>query len=165
VEGVELAIETAPPPVPVIIDPLPQAPVDSDGDGVMDPDDRCPGTPAGVRVDVTGCALLFRAEERTVTLRGVNFRTGSAELTRESLGVLDSLAATLLALPDNTGSAALNQRLSLARARSVMQYLSSRGVPLSRMSAVGYGPRIPVAPNNTAEGRAQNRRVELRRIQ
>lgn len=172
---IELAIVTAP-PVAVVIDvPVPETPVDSDRDGVLDPSDRCPNTPLGMRVDVAGCPILFGTTERTVTLRGVNFRTGSAVLTPGSLVSLDSVAATLLALPnvrvevgghtDSVGGAALNLRLSQARAQSVMRYLGQKGVPLSRMSAIGYGPRLPVAPNATAAGRALNRRVELRRIE
>ena len=110
-----------------------------------------------------------------MTLRGVNFRTGSAVLTPSSLVVLDSVAVTLIALStvkvevgghtDSQGGATLNLRLSQGRAQSVMRYLAKRGVPLSRLSAVGYGPRLPVAENTTAAGRAQNRRVELRRIE
>lgn len=175
ITDVELAIITAP-PAPVIIEtPLPPAPVDSDRDGVLDPSDRCPNTPLGLRVDVAGCPVLFGTTERTVTLRGVNFRTGSAVLTPSSLVVLDTVAATLLALPtvkveigghtDSRGGATLNLRLSQARAQSVMRYLARKGVPLSRLSAVGYGPRLPVAPNTTAAGRLLNRRVELRRIE
>lgn len=174
VTDVELAIVTAP-PVAVAIDLAPAAPVDSDGDGVIDPDDRCPGTPRGMRVDVVGCPVLFGPTDRAVVLQGVNFRTGSAILTRPSLVVLDSVARILVALPtvkieigghtDNVGGATMNLRLSQARARSVMRYLNQRGVPLSRMAAVGYGPRIPVAPNTTAAGRARNRRVEMRKVE
>jgi outer membrane protein OmpA-like peptidoglycan-associated protein len=66
---------------------------------------------------------------------------------------------------DNTGSAAINQRLSQARAAAVRAYLARKGVAPVRMVARGYGPNDPVAPNTTAEGRARNRRVELRRIE
>jgi len=65
---------------------------------------------------------------------------------------------------DNTGSAATNRRLSLERATAVRRYLMLRGVPGDRLVAQGYGPSSPVAPNATAEGRARNRRVELRRL-
>lgn len=163
----------APPPKIDIAPPTIAAPVDSDGDGVNDDTDRCANTPKGSRVDVVGCPILFTAESRTLTLRGVTFATGSAQLTPGSLAVLDTIAQSLIALPDvrveigghtdNVGSVQVNVNLSRARAQSVMDYLVRRGVPSARLSAVGYGPRVPVAPNTSAAGRAQNRRVELRR--
>jgi OOP family OmpA-OmpF porin len=88
--------------------------------------------------------------------------------------VLDIVAASLVANPDirieiaghtdNTGSAATNQRLSQSRAEAVQIYLASKGVAPNRMVAKGYGPTVPIAPNTSAAGRAQNRRVELRQI-
>jgi OOP family OmpA-OmpF porin len=65
---------------------------------------------------------------------------------------------------DDTGSAAHNLRLSEARATTVMNYLISKGVSPSMLSEKGYGETEPVADNKTAEGRAQNRRVGLRRL-
>lgn len=152
---------------------------DSDGDGVPDNLDRCPGTPSGTPVDAVGCVILFR-EERTpgarpsVILKGVNFETGRSALTRESFTVLDQVAASLVANPeinievagytDNTGSAAINTRLSRARAIAVRAYLARKGVAPSRMVARGFGPTSPVVSNATAAGRAQNRRVELHKL-
>lgn len=148
-------------------------PVDSDGDGVMDNDDRCPNTPAGTRVDARGCAVVFEAGRTTIVLEGVTFATGKAELTPEAMAVLDRVAASLVNAADvnvevqghtdNTGSRALNVRLSGQRAESVRAYLVSKGVAANRLTARGYGPDQPAAPNTTAEGRAQNRRVELKR--
>jgi OOP family OmpA-OmpF porin len=159
---------------------------DSDGDGVVDPQDRCPGTPAGSRVDQFGCLLLF--EERapaapgapaaparpTLILSGVNFQTGRSVLTTSSYAILDQVAGSLVANPeirieiagytDNTGSLALNRRLSDNRAIAVRFYLARKGVSPSRMTARGYGPSSPVATNTTPEGRAQNRRVELHKL-
>ncbi len=66
---------------------------------------------------------------------------------------------------DNTGSAAHNMKLSEARARSVMNYLISKGVGPAMLSEKGYGKNEPVADNKTAEGRAKNRRVGLRRVE
>ncbi|MGH7527989.1 MAG: OmpA family protein, partial [Gemmatimonadales bacterium] len=63
-----------------------------------------------------------------------------------------------------TGSASVNKRLSRARADAVRQYLIDRGVAAERLTAAGFGPSRPVASNKTAEGRAQNRRVELTRL-
>lgn len=151
---------------------------DADGDGVMDDADRCPGTPRGARVDAAGCLVLFREESGAkatpLVLEGVNFATGRSVLTPESSVTLDAVAASLVANPDvrievaghtdNTGSATLNQRLSQARAAAVRAYLARKGIAPTRMVARGYGEAEPVASNTTPQGRAQNRRVELRRI-
>ena len=147
---------------------------DSDGDGVDDSKDRCPGTPPGMRVDANGCPILFTPERTPVILRGVVFETGKSILKPESFTVLDIVAQSLLANPqirievagytDITGSAALNLRLSRARADAVRTYLARKGVAPSRMIARGYGPGNPIAPNTTPEGRALNRRVELHQL-
>jgi outer membrane protein OmpA-like peptidoglycan-associated protein len=178
--------------VPDGIDKCPNSPVgqrvdptgcpltrDSDGDGVSDNLDRCPGTPAGTPVDPVGCVILFREERTpgarpTVILKGVNFETGRSSLTPESYAVLDQVAASLVANPeinievagytDNTGAAAVNTRLSRARAIAVRTYLARKGVAPARMIARGFGPSSPVASNATAAGRAQNRRVELHKL-
>jgi len=147
---------------------------DSDGDGVDDTKDKCPNTPPGTRVDASGCPILFTPERTPVILRGVIFETGKSALKPESFTVLDIVAQSLQANPDirieiagytdNTGSAATNARLSQARAEAVRAYLATRGVAPNRMTAKGYGPANPIAPNTTAAGRGQNRRVELHQI-
>jgi outer membrane protein OmpA-like peptidoglycan-associated protein len=147
---------------------------DVDGDGVLDAQDRCPGTAAGANVDGSGCPVLFTPERPALVLRGVTFESGSANLRPESYQVLDVVANSLTGNPDarveiaghtdNTGSAAINLRLSQERAQAVLNYLASRGVNRFHMSARGYGATQPIAPNATPAGRAQNRRVELRRI-
>jgi outer membrane protein OmpA-like peptidoglycan-associated protein len=147
---------------------------DTDGDTVDDSRDRCPGTAPNTKVDAAGCPILFTAERPAVVLQGVTFEVGRSALRTDSYTVLDIVAASLVANPeivievgghtDNTGSAATNLRLSQARADAVRTYLASKGVQPERMSARGYGPAQPIAPNTTAAGRAQNRRVELRRM-
>jgi outer membrane protein OmpA-like peptidoglycan-associated protein len=149
-------------------------PKDGDNDGVTDDKDRCPHTPAGVKVDGEGCQVLFEAGKKALVLEGVNFETGKSALTPESQTILDGVAESLVANEgikvqvgghtDNTGSAALNKRLSAARAQAVREYLASKGVAADRLTAVGFGPSQPVASNKTAAGRAQNRRVELTRV-
>ena len=153
-------------------------PRDSDGDGVLDGVDRCPGTPRGSQVDQFGCIILFReeagAKATPLVLRGVNFASGRSILTPASYVVLDQVAASLVANPDvrieiaghtdDSGADALNLRLSQARARAVQHYLATKGVAPARMEARGYGETEPVATNATPQGKAQNRRVELRRI-
>jgi OOP family OmpA-OmpF porin len=138
-------------------------PLDSDGDRVSDTADKCPNTAAGLEVDADGCQVLV----------GVNFETGKAVLTPESEAILDRVAQSLVQRDsvrvevvghtDNTGGIAVNRRLSKARAEAVRKYLVSHGVSADRLTARGAGPDEPLAPNDTPEGRAQNRRVELRR--
>lgn len=103
------------------------------------------------------------------TFQNLNFASGSAELG--SATEVDNLAAILKAYPevnvtingytDNTGDAAKNRALSEARAASVMGRLVAQGVDISRIKAMGHGDANPVASNDTAEGRAQNRRIEI----
>jgi OOP family OmpA-OmpF porin len=149
-------------------------PKDSDGDGVFDGVDKCPDTPAGAKVDAKGCTVLFEAGRETLVLRGVNFETDSADLTPASRTILDSVAASLkewsevrvevAGHTDSVGADSYNQQLSQRRAESVRVYLASKGVDMSRMTARGYGETNPVADNKTKEGRGQNRRVELRKL-
>lgn len=149
-------------------------PEDSDGDGVVDPSDNCPGTAANLRVDSRGCAIVFEEGETTLILDGVTFATGRAELTPDAMTILDRVAASLTDLKDvnvevqghtdNTGSRALNVRLSGQRAESVRAYLVSKGIAANRLTSRGMGPDSPRAPNNTVDGRALNRRVELKRM-
>ena len=152
-------------------------PIDSDGDGVPDGIDQCPDTPPGVKVDKKGCPLvkpLFEKDQRSIILKGVTFDSNKATLTPESLKILDDVAASLLSYPgvrievkgytDSTGGPTRNQKLSEARANAVRDYLISKGVPAERIAARGYGQSNPIATNATPEGRAQNRRVELARV-
>ena len=101
----------------------------------------------------------------------ISFAVGRSEIKPEFMGTLDSVAQSLQQYPDtriqiagftdSTGSPSANQRLSEDRAFRVRDYLSNRGVAVQRMSAVGYGQSRPIASNSTADGRAQNRRVEI----
>jgi outer membrane protein OmpA-like peptidoglycan-associated protein len=145
-------------------------PPDGDHDGVPDGIDRCPRTPVGTDVDAVGCTVLFK-EGKPLILQGVNFRTGKAELLPESYDVLDRVAESLVGNPevtievgghtDITGSVATNVRLSQARAVAVRNYLISKGVAATRITAKGFASTQPIADNATIEGRAANRRVEL----
>ena len=147
---------------------------DGDGDGVNDAADRCPSTPAGVEVDGDGCQVLFQPTKKTLILEGVNFETGKATLTPESETILNGVAESLVANDsikvqvtghtDNTGGLALNRRLSRSRADAVRTYLISKGVAEDRLTSRGFGPDQPVASNKTVDGRAQNRRVELTKL-
>jgi outer membrane protein OmpA-like peptidoglycan-associated protein/opacity protein-like surface antigen len=116
---------------------------------------------------------LMLERKKNLVLTGVTFDFNKSRLTLDARKVLDFVAQSVKAHPeakievggytDSVGSAAYNQRLSLARARAVRIYLIEQGVPADQLTAVGYGESSPVASNTTEEGRAQNRRVELRR--
>ena len=107
-----------------------------------------------------------------IRLEGVYFETNSAELTVASSATLDRAVETLkkradikvevAAHTDSRGKASYNLDLSNRRAASVMDYLVAHGVAAERLTSKGYGESSPIADNATAQGRAKNRRVELR---
>lgn len=142
---------------------------DSDADGVSDAADLCPGTPQGMAVQETGCPA-----DQAIALEGVLFVTNSDQLLDESKIILDGVAETLRihanlnvevsGHTDSAGNAAYNQDLSQRRANTVREYLANAGIDAGRLSAQGYGEAEPIADNGTADGRSQNRRVELRRL-
>lgn len=109
---------------------------------------------------------------KTFILENVNYETGKATLDEDSYPVLDELVAYLNRKDDqrieigghtdNVGTAANNLKLSNERAVTVMQYLISKGISPSRLEAKGYGFSMPIESNKTEEGRAQNRRTEVK---
>lgn len=125
---------------------------------------------AGSGVDVTetdnGQAILVNLPD------GVTFDVGSYTLKPEFRATLDDVAASMVKYPnslidvyghtDSTGSDAFNQTLSENRARTVANYLTSRGVAAARIRSQGYGETMPVADNATEDGRRKNRRVEIK---
>ena len=104
-------------------------------------------------------------------LKGVQFETGSAQLTQSSYAILDELATTLEKNPtlkisieghtDRTGNESINIKLSEARAKACKTYLTSKGVNAERLKESGFGSTRPVSDNDTPEGRTLNRRVEF----
>ncbi len=141
--------------------------LDSDGDGVVDSMDKCPNTPKGTPVDNTGCELAHEFK-----LEGVNFEFDSAKLTADSTATLEGavkilkrsadLKVEIAGHTDSQGNDVYNQGLSERRAQAVADYLIAHGANGSNISVKGYGESAPVADNGTMEGRAANRRVELR---
>jgi len=114
--------------------------------------------------------------KKKVVLPGVSFALNKAELTDAAKRTLDdevvaalkddpSLRVIVEGHTDSTGSAAYNQKLSERRAATVKAYLVGRGIAAERVKSVGYGETQPRASNDTPEGRAQNRRVEIKVIQ
>ena len=149
---------------------------DSDGDGVVDSRDKCPNTPHGARVDVDGCPLAeLPAANASLVMKNVTFRVNRAVLLPAAQAELDKIATAIKLTPNSKweiggytsslGAAARNLRLSQQRADAVKTFLVSKGVPAASLTAVGYGATHPVATNRTARGRAQNMRVEIKRLQ
>ena len=136
-------------------------PLDSDGDGVLDTDDQCPNTPKGAKVNEQGCWVLLN----------VQFDTNKYDIKGLYFSAIDEVASILERNPslnikiqghtDNKGSESFNKTLSENRAKAIVEYLVKKGVEADRLSASGFGPSNPVATNETREGRAKNRRVEL----
>jgi len=129
-----------------------------------------------VRKDTVIVEKVIEIEKKaTIVLHGVNFATGSADLTPDSYAKLDEVGNTLKKSPaivleirghtDDKGSAKKNKILSQDRAESVVRYLLSQGVPANQLQATGYGSTMPVASNKTAAGREKNRRIEMYRVQ
>ncbi len=145
---------------------------DSDGDGVADKDDRCPSVKGTIANK--GCPEIMKQDVERITYLGskIFFENNSAKLKVGSLVQLDELAtlinkydASNLVIEghaDSNGNDAMNLELSQKRANSVKEYLTQKGISGSRLTAIGYGETKPIATNDTALGRAKNRRVELK---
>jgi OOP family OmpA-OmpF porin len=139
--------------------------VDNDGDGIPDYMDKCLETPLGNVVDLMGCSIMV------ASLEGVHFASGSAKLTSTARSILDSAVGKINAHSsshfvieghtDSRSSDAFNHSLSERRANAVKSYLVSKGVSASSLSVVGMGESYPAASNETSEGRAANRRVNV----
>ncbi|MFN0201088.1 MAG: DUF5723 family protein [Bacteroidia bacterium] len=142
---------------------------DIDNDGINDEMDKCPLTP-GI-VELEGCPKIEQPKEVMLAFNNLEFETAKAIILPSSFGDLDTLATYLIAHPeyrlqitghtDNQGDDAKNMDLSIRRAEAVKTYLVQRGIDATRFLTAGYGEIKPVADNETPEGRAKNRRVEL----
>jgi outer membrane protein OmpA-like peptidoglycan-associated protein len=169
-----------------------QPDLDNDNDGIPDLLDQCPNRPETYNgyLDEDGCpdtkpgepgeSIVWEEasvpeEGVAMVLEGITFESGSATLTEGSMGTLDIVFESLMNNPgvnieirgytDAVGSAATNLDLSQRRADAVKNYLIDRGIDFNRLRSIGYGEASPIAPNDTPEGRAQNRRIEFIRIE
>ncbi|MAT40345.1 MAG: hypothetical protein CL946_12155 [Ectothiorhodospiraceae bacterium] len=153
---------------------------DSDGDGVRDGDDQCPKVPETYNnyQDKDGCpdekpSIVDNPDiDKIVVMQNLEFELGSAEyLTVDSESIIRAYEA-LKAAPelkieisghtDSTGDYQSNLDLSLERARTIRDLLIRKGISADRIVAKGYGPDRPIAPNDTEEGRARNRRIQFK---
>lgn len=159
------------PTVVIVQEPTQPQVVDTDGDGVPDHRDACPGTPRNLVVDNRGCPVQVPVEDNLRLELRVFFDNDKSIIKPQYRNEVAKVAEAMREYPNATAqieghasktgpSARYNQRLSEARANAVKSMLSKEfGIAPNRLSAVGYGYDRPIAPNNTAEGRAQNRRV------
>ncbi|HEY0466742.1 MAG TPA: OmpA family protein [Polyangiaceae bacterium] len=148
-------------------DGIPLVQVDSDLDGVGDSFDKCPSTPLGALVDTAGCPK--RLELSFVSYLDVKFGFGKYEIEGDAHAEISRVSAFMKWYPavkvtvegytDDTGPADFNQALSKKRADAVIAALVADGVNPNRLSSAAYGETHPVATNDTAAGRRENRRV------
>jgi OOP family OmpA-OmpF porin len=141
-------------------------PLDTDGDGVVDSKDACPTVYAQT---ADGCPPP--PEPKKLVLEGVNFDNDKSTLRPDAIGILERAAIALkewgevkveiAGHTDAVASDEYNQDLSERRANAVRDFLISKGIAADRLTAKGYGESRPIADNNTEEGRAMNRRVEM----
>lgn len=169
----------------------PALPTDTDGDAISDVRDACPRRPGLPSRDpkLHGCPepppappapppppappRAKLAEREIVITEQVVFDTGTAVIRAESDQLLEDVARVLREHPelkrvevqghtDNTGTPEFNRTLSQERARAVVAWLTAHGIAAERLHATGHGTDVPLAPNDTEEGRAKNRRVEFK---
>ena len=174
--GGHLAPTVAVPPMQEpLVDTAPvilvESDLDSDGDGVPDSIDACPGTPMNVVVDERGCPVQVDIEDTLKMELRVFFDNDKSAIKNQYKPEIAKVAEKMREYPNSVASieghasktgpsAAYNQRLSEARAVAVKSMLTNEfGIEPNRLSTVGYGYHRPIADNNTEEGRAMNRRV------
>ncbi len=153
--------------------------IDNDGDGFLDADDACPNDKENRNgfEDDDGCPDEIPEEvlKFTGAIRDIQFKLNSDELLSSSFPILNEAADVLTQYPgirmeiqghaSADGDDMHNMLLSQRRAESVRRYLVNRGIDPTRLTAIGYGETVPIADNNTQEGRVMNRRVEFKIIQ
>lgn len=149
-----LAEKPAPPPV---------VKQDSDNDGVLDEDDQCPNTPAGASVNSVGCwafsnMALFDFDKAVIKPEAYPMLDEAGIILKKN----PSLDVILQGHTDNIGNDNYNMGLSLRRAKAIKAYLVNKGIDGARIETQGFGASKPMTSNDTEEGRAQNRRVEIK---
>ncbi len=152
---------------------------DDDGDGILNPEDRCPDACEVINGvdDDDGCPDPNPGEHPEIQallgpIEGLAFAVNKDHIKAVSFPVLDGIAEILVRHPlvnlsidghrdDRSGDRYGRSQITRKRADSVRQYLVMRGVDPERLTSRGFGEEMPIASNKTAEGRAQNRRIEL----
>lgn len=137
---------------------------DTDRDGVNDEEDRC--------IDIPGVAANRGCPAISISVDNLTFKTGKSVLPTKGALELNTVADILTKNPevniileghtDNTGSDRINDPLSISRANAAKAYLVKKGIAVSRMETIGYGSKNPLVENTTPQGRARNRRVDVK---
>ena len=152
---------------------------DNDGDGIADIDDNCPDKP-GVKSN-KGCPAIEEKEKKEIiqkinfAAKAIQFESGKDIIKTSSYATLDNIVSIMKLYPatgwsieghtDDQGDDKMNQDLSDRRAAAVRKYFIDKGINESRLTSAGFGESRPIAPNNSATGRAQNRRVEIKLVE
>ncbi|MFO7831325.1 MAG: OmpA family protein [Desulfuromonadaceae bacterium] len=139
-------------------------PLDSDNDGVFDYKDRCPNTPEGAKVDDNGCQLKMNLVIQFDTNKAAILERHTSELAKavKFINKYPEQKILIAGHTDSAGNADYNKQLSQKRADAVKNYLvEEAGLNASKLVTKGFGEDKPLASNETAAGRQQNRRVEL----
>jgi OOP family OmpA-OmpF porin len=151
---------------------------DADNDGIPDTEDACPLVPGVKNADPkkNGCKeerkKIIETESGLQLLEPIQFDTGKATIKRVSFPILDEVYDVMKERPnvkmgvyghtDSQGGHDMNVKLSGDRAASVVRYLVTKGIAANRLESKGFGPDQPLGSNDTAEGKAKNRRVEFK---
>jgi outer membrane protein OmpA-like peptidoglycan-associated protein len=146
---------------------------DTDGDSVLDKDDKCPAEKGSVANNGCPEVTVQTLEDVNLQAKSIYFNSGKATFKTSDVPVrLDAIAAILVQYPnakfsveghtDSDGSEMYNQKLSEARANAVRDAIIKRGISASNVVAIGFGETAPIASNKKAEGKAQNRRTEVK---
>ncbi|HVY46026.1 MAG TPA: OmpA family protein [Minicystis sp.] len=152
---------------------------DNDKDGVPDVEDQCPNEPGPPGGDKPGCpkkpSLVIVTDKEIKITQQIHFEFDKDKIRSESFPILDAVVDVLQHNPkmrieiqghtDNKGSAAYNKSLSDRRAGAVKKYLVAHGIDPHRLTSHGYGMERPLVPNDTAQNRALNRRVQFIRTE
>jgi OOP family OmpA-OmpF porin len=125
----------------------------------------------GMKQEISASDMLTALNTSGFIALYINFETGKSDIKTESQGIIDQIAQLMKDNPnlkisieghtDNVGSASANQTLSEKRAKAVMDALVAKGIDKSRLSFKGWGASKPIGDNNTEDGKAKNRRVEI----
>jgi OOP family OmpA-OmpF porin len=163
----------APAPMPTPAPVQPVKPADTDNDGVVDANDRCPNTTANHQVDAQGCTVFKETMQRVGDVDvEVKFGFDSATVSADQRSEIIQLAAFMKRFPESEavieghasqpGNDDYNMLLSKRRAKSVADILTGEGVQASRITSIGYGETRLRVQGNTAEAHAANQRIEAK---
>lgn len=138
-------------------------PIDSDNDGILDPNDRCPNTASGFKIDENGCPLKATINDHFVFNSDHIDATAASEIRAFVVFMKENplYKATITGHTDSIGTPENNQIVSVKRAEKVKEALVAQGIEPERLSTVGKGESMPIVSNMLKAGRAENRRIEI----